>query len=287
MGERDAVDRIDRPVTVSTLGSDLRDLGVEPGETLLVHASLSALGWVAGDAQAVVDALREVVTDSGTLVMPAHTGQYTDPSVWSNPPVPDDWIEAIRAERPPFRPESTPTRGMGAIAECFRGYPDTVRSRHPTVSFAAWGAEAEAVVAGHAYDEGLGEASPLAEVYDRDGRVLLLGTGYDTNTSIHLAEYRAEFPKDRATNEAPVFEDGDVVRVEYEDVETDTSDFVELGSDFEAERPEAVTRGTVGAAETRLLDQPALVDFAVEWFEANRGRPARGPDGADAGPDSG
>ncbi|WP_436932741.1 aminoglycoside N(3)-acetyltransferase [Halosimplex halobium] len=270
MGEHDAVDRVDEPVTVSTLVDDLRDLGVERGETLLVHSSLSALGWVCGDAQAVVDALRAVVTDSGTLVMPAHTGQYTDPEAWSNPPVPDDWIETIRAERPPFRPESTPTRGMGAVAECFRGYPDTVRSRHPTVSFAAWGADAEAVVADHAYDEGLGDGSPLAEVYDRDGTVLLLGTDYETNTSVHLAEYRAAFPKDRATNEAPVVEDGDAVRVEYEDIETDTSDFAELGADFEDERPEAVERGTVGAAEARLVDQPALVDYAVEWFESNR-----------------
>ncbi|QLH83592.1 aminoglycoside N(3)-acetyltransferase [Halosimplex pelagicum] len=270
MGERDAVERVDEPVTVSTLVDDLRALGVEPGETLLVHASLSALGWVCGDAQAVVDALRRAVTESGTLVMPAHTGQYTDPAVWSNPPVPDDWVETVREERPPFRPESTPTRGMGAVAECFRGYPDTVRSRHPTVSFAAWGAGAEAVVADHAYDEGLGEESPLAEVYDRDGRVLMLGTGYDTNTSIHLAEYRADFPKERTTGEAPVFEGGEAVRVEYEDVETDTSDFEELGADFEDERPEAVTRGSIGDADARLVDQPALVDFAVEWFAANR-----------------
>ncbi|ELZ24294.1 aminoglycoside N3-acetyltransferase [Halosimplex carlsbadense 2-9-1] len=270
MGERDAVDRVDEPATVTTLADDLRGLGVEPGETLLVHASLSALGWVAGDAQAVVDALREAVTDSGTLVMPAYTGQYTDPEAWSNPPVPDDWVETIRAERPPFRPESTPTRGMGAVAECFRGYPDTVRSRHPTVSFAAWGADTEAVVADHAYDEGLGESSPLAAVYDRGGRVLMLGTGHDTNTSIHLAEYRADFPKERVTNEAPVLEDGEALRVEYEDIETDTSDFAELGAEFEAERSEAVTRGTVGAAEARLVDQPALVDFAVDWFETHR-----------------
>jgi len=270
MGEQDAVDQVDDPGTVSTLVDDLRDLGVESGETLLVHSSLSALGWVVGDAQAVVDALREAVTDSGTLVMPAHTGQYTDPSVWSNPPVPDDWVETIRDERPPFRPESTPTRGMGAIAECFRGYPDTVRSRHPTVSFAAWGADAESVVADHAYDEGLGEESPLAAVYDRGGRVLMLGTGHGTNTSIHLAEYRAEFPTERTAGEAPVLEDGEVVRVEYEDIETDTSDFEALGADFEERVPEAVERGHVGAAEARLVDQRALVDFAVEWFEANR-----------------
>ena len=270
MGEADAVGRVDEPLTVATLVDELRDLGVEPGETLLVHSSLSSLGWVAGGAQAVVDALREAVTDAGTLVMPAHTGQYTDPEAWSNPPVPDDWVETIREERPPFRPGTTPTRGVGAVAECFRGYPDAVRSRHPTVSFAAWGADAEAVVGDHAYDEGLGESSPLAEVYERGGRVLALGTGYDTNTSIHLAEYRADFPKTRTTGVAPVLEDGERVRVAFEDIETDTADFPALGAEFEDDRPTAVDRGTVGAADARLIDQPALVDFAVEWLDAYR-----------------
>ncbi|MFB6141026.1 MAG: aminoglycoside N(3)-acetyltransferase [Halosimplex sp.] len=271
MGEHDAVARVDEPVTVSSMVDDLRDLGVEAGDTLLVHSSLSALGWVCGDAQAVVDALRRAVTESGTLVVPTHTGQYTDPAVWSNPPVPEEWVDTVREERPPYRPESTPSRAVGAVPECFRGYPDAVRSRHPTFSFAAWGADAEDVVADHRYDYGLGDGSPLADVYDRDGDVLLLGTGHDTNTSIHLAEYRATFPKEVVRNDAPVIEDGEAVRVEYEDVVTDSSDFADVGADFEAEHADAVERGTVGAAESALVDQPALVDFAVEWFDEHRG----------------
>jgi aminoglycoside 3-N-acetyltransferase len=270
MGEHDAVERVDEPVTVGTIVDDLRDLGVAVGDTLLVHSSLSALGWVCGDAQAVVDALRRAVTPAGTLVVPTHTTQYSDPSVWSNPPVPDDWVATIRAERPPFRPESTPTRSMGAVAECARAYPDAVRSRHPEVSFAARGADAGAVVDDHSYDRGLGEQSPLAAVYERDGRVLMLGTGHDANTSLHLAEYRADYPKATVENEAPVLRDGERVTVAYEDIETDTADFEAVGRAFEDARPEAVDRGSVGDADARLVDQPALVDFAVEWFEANR-----------------
>ncbi|WP_415381847.1 aminoglycoside N(3)-acetyltransferase [Halosimplex sp. TS25] len=270
MGEHAAVDRVDEPVTVSAMAEELRDLGVETGDTLLVHSSLSALGWVCGDAQAVVDALREAVTDRGTLVVPTHTGQYTDPELWSNPPVPEEWIETIRDERPPFRPETTPSRAVGVVPEVFRAYPDAVRSRHPTFSFAAWGADAEAIVEDHHYDYGLGEHSPLARVYDRDGAVLMLGTSYDTNTSLHLAEYRAEFPKNTVRNDAPVVEGGEVVRVEYDDMATDTSDFEDVGAAFETERGDAVDRGSVGDADARLVDQPALVDFAAEWFDAHR-----------------
>ncbi|MFC6726116.1 AAC(3) family N-acetyltransferase, partial [Halobium palmae] len=48
---------VDEPVTTDSIVSDLRDLGVERGDVLLVHSSLSSLGWVSGGAPAVVDAL--------------------------------------------------------------------------------------------------------------------------------------------------------------------------------------------------------------------------------------
>ena len=268
MSEHERIEQVDEPATVSSLAADFRDLGVREGETLLVHSSLGSLGWVCGGAPAVVDALRAVVTDDGTLVVPTHTGQYSDPATWSNPPVPGDWVERIHKERPPFRPDVTPTREMGAIPECFRSYPDAIRSNHPVVSFAAWGADAEAVVGNHRIDNGLGENSPLARIYERDGRVLLLGVGHDTNTSLHLAEYRASIPTETVTYDVPVVEDGRRVVVEYEDIETSTDDFDALGAAFE--RDVGAVEGTVAAANCQLVRQPALVDYAVDWFEKNR-----------------
>lgn len=268
MGERAAVDAVDDPLTVSALASDLRELGVQAGDVLLVHSSLSSLGWVCVDPTTVVDALQAVLTSDGTLVMPTHSGQYGNPAHWENPPVPDDWVEVVREERSPFRPAVTPTRSMGAIPECFRNYPGTVRSRHPETSFAAWGADAEAVVADHPYDDLMGEESPLAAVYDRDGDVLMLGTSWDRCTSLHLAEYRADFEKETFWNAAPVVEDGERVLVEYEDVVADDSEFPEIGAAFE--EAVGVTRGEVGAAEATLVDQPSLVDFGVEWMSEHR-----------------
>ncbi|RDZ40740.1 AAC(3) family N-acetyltransferase [Haloferax sp. Atlit-47N] len=268
MSEADAVERVDEPGTVDSLAADLRALGVERGDTLLVHSSLSSLGWVAGGPQAVVDALQTVLTDDGTLVMPTHTGQYTDPSVWENPPVPDDWVETIGESMPPFRPDVTPTRGMGAVPECFRNYPGVVRSEHPTVSFAAWGAAAEEIVGGHELDYGLGDGSPLARVYDRGGDVLLLGVGHGNNTSLHLAEHRADFEKTRTRERAPLLRDGERVVVEYDDIEVETDDFEAVGEAFET--TVGATEGSVAAATATLFDQPALVDFAEDWFESNR-----------------
>ena len=270
-GEATAVERMDDPLTVGRIVDDLRELGVEAGDTLLVHSSLSSLGWVAVGPPAVVDALLEVLSPEGTLVVPTHSTQYSDPTGWRNPAVPDDWVGRIRAERPPYRPAVTPTRGMGAIPECFRSYPDALRSRHPTYSFAAQGADAGFVVGDHAYDHGLGEGSPLARVYDRDGTVLMLGTGYDTNTSFHLAEHRADRDQTVSTNEAPVVgPDGDRETVTYEQLDYDSGDFADVGRDFEADRPEAVTEGTIGLADARLVAQRDLVDYGAAWFEKNR-----------------
>lgn len=270
MTEADAVAAVEDPVTTDDIVSDLRTLGVEAGDTLLVHASLSELGWVCGGPQAVVDALRHVLTEDGTLVMPTHSGQYSNPDHWENPPVPDHWPDIIRETMPPYRPESTPTRGMGAVSECFRNYPGVHRSRHPEVSFAAWGDDAEAIVADHTFDHGLGEESPLAELYDRDAKVLMLGTDWGTFTTLHLAEYRADYETEVTANVAPVLEDGERVLAEYEDIDIDDDDFPDIGAAFEDRHESAVTREKVGVAESTLVSMPELVDFGVEWMSANR-----------------
>ena len=78
--ESSAIARTERPNTQESLATDLRALGVAPGMTLLVHASLSALGWVAGGPVAVIQALMDALTPQGTLVMPANTGDNSDPA---------------------------------------------------------------------------------------------------------------------------------------------------------------------------------------------------------------
>jgi aminoglycoside 3-N-acetyltransferase len=256
------------PVTRASLAADLRRLGVRPGSVTLAHTSLSALGWVCGGAQAVVEALLDALGPDGTLVVPAHSNHNSDPSRWRHPPVPEDWWPVIREHMPAYDPAVTPTRGIGVVAELARTWPGARRSDHPQVSFAAIGPRAEAVTAGHALDSGFGERSPLARVHDLDGDVLLLGAGHGSSTSLHLAEARIPDPPRERYGAAVMTPEGRRW-VTWEDVVDDESDFVDLGAAFEATG--AVTVGRAGAGEARLMRQRSLVAFAVAWMREHRG----------------
>jgi aminoglycoside 3-N-acetyltransferase len=151
-GEERAIAATTAPVTRAALGEDLARLGVRRDGVLLVHSSLSALGWVCGGAQAVVEALLDALGPEGTLVVPTHTGGYSDPSTWRFPAVPEAWWPVIRETMPAFDPDVTPARGLGLVVEVARSRPGALRSAHPMVSFAAVGPQAAAVTADHALD---------------------------------------------------------------------------------------------------------------------------------------
>ena len=138
---------------------------------VLLHSSRSRVGFVAGGRQAIVQALLDVVGEQGTLVVPTHTSDNTDPATWQHPPVPESWWPVIREQSPGFDPARTPaSRWMGILPETIRTWPGAVRSDHPQVSFAAIGAQAEAVTQGHRRDDALGDSSPLGAVYRLDGQ---------------------------------------------------------------------------------------------------------------------
>jgi aminoglycoside 3-N-acetyltransferase len=256
------------PHTVESLASDLRALGIASGDVLLLHSSNRALGFVAGGTQAVVQALLDALGPEGTLVVPTHTPENTDPAGWQHPPVPEAWWPVIREQAPGFDPLRTPSRWMGVIAEAVRTWPGALRSDHPQVSFAALGRNAANIVGGHQLDDALGERSPLGAVYRLDGKVLLLGCGYSSNTSLHLAECRQVSPPRGVTGSSVRQQDGTSRWTTWVDVVTDESDFDRLGADFEATG--AAVIGQVGGATARLMSQPALVDFATAWMAANR-----------------
>ncbi len=257
------------PSTVGSLATDLRALGVHAGMVLMVHSSLSRLGWVAGGARAVVAALLDAVGPQGTVMMPTHSSELSDPAAWQHPPVPEHWWKPIRDEMPVYDLALTPTSHMGSIVECFRHVPGLRRSSHPTVSAAAVGPDAHRLTMGHELAHGLGESSPQARLYDLDGHILLLGVTHSNNTSLHLAERRAA-PPDAATttNWSPVVVSGRREWVAYPDLVDDAGDFDQIGDAFALTGLQRT--GSIGGGTGLLMRSRDVVDFATSWLSTNR-----------------
>ncbi|MFG1924058.1 aminoglycoside N(3)-acetyltransferase [Cryptosporangium sp. NPDC048952] len=268
--EREAavVGRTPEPRTRRTLAADLGALGVQPGDVLLVHTSLSALGWVAGREQAVILALQDAVGPTGTLVVPTQTGSNSDPAEWQAPAVPAEWWDSIRDGMPAFDPARTPSDGMGALPEALRSWPGAIRSGHPQTSFAGLGPAASGLLRRHDLDCRFGDRSPLSALAAAGARVLLLGAGYDACTAFHLGEARSVgAPRERLSC-AALDSDGQRRWVRYVDVVADERDFAVLGEAFEATG--AVAVGLVGSADARLFDLDDAARFAASWIPAHR-----------------
>ncbi|KJS13834.1 MAG: aminoglycoside 3-N-acetyltransferase [Peptococcaceae bacterium BRH_c8a] len=267
MSEAQVIEKTPRLNTRESLARDFSIIGMDKGVTVIVHSSLSSLGWVCGGPVAVIQALMDIVTNEGTIVMSTHSGDYSDPSYWGNPPIPKEWLPIIKETMPAYEPEIAPSRGMGKIVETFRCFPGVIRSSHPSLSFAAWGKNAKLIVSNHSLENALGEDSPLARIYDLDGQVLLLGVGYNSNTSFHLAEYRTPGTKPCQAG-APIVENGQRTWKTYNDIEFDADIFPQIGTDFEVERP--VKQEIVGLAKSKYFKQREAVDYAKNWLTKKR-----------------
>lgn len=263
---------LERPITESDILSDLHDMGVLAGEVLLVHSALRAVAgersMVLGGPVAIVEALQRTLGREGTLVMPAFSADYSEPSSWINPPAPAAWWPLVRQHWPAYRPDQTPTHRIGVVAETFRAMRDVLRSEHPHSSFCAWGAHASDLLRDHRPEAGLGENSPLGALYRMDARALLFGCGWGSNTCFHLAEYRMRREPPRVRQGAPLLEDGARRWVEWDDLDIDARDFEALGEAFE--QSGKVQLGRVGRATARLFSVRSAVDFARRWLDRHR-----------------
>jgi len=262
-----AIDKSSMPVTREVLTSDLKRIGILPNDILLVHSSLSELGWVCGGAQSVLMSLTEAIGKKGTLVMPAHSGDWSDPTDWQHPPVPKPWIEIIKATMPAYDKHLTQTRGMGRISELFRLQPKVKRSGHPQLSFSARGPKARLITNSKRLFPQLGTDSPLGKLYDLNAKVLLLGVDYDSNTCFHLAETLIPETVFK-TNGAAMKIKGKRTWVEFADCDYESDDFVDCGRAFEQTGKVRIQQ--IGFSQSRLFYIRDAVDFAKDWLTKHR-----------------
>ncbi len=269
MPESDLIHPDELPLTIDSLAEQFAACGLAAGQTVIVHMSMSALGWIAGGAPAVILALLRVLTPNGTLMMPAFSADNTDPAHWRNPPVPDHWWAIIREHTPPYDPVTTPTRGIGRVAELFRTWHGVIRSAHPEASFAAVGPNAADLLGDPpSLTHIFADPSPISRLYELDGHVMLIGVDHNRNTSLHLAEYRADIPRRYIREGTAMLIDGVRHWLAYDLMDLDDSDFPALGADYASAYN--IPLGRVGRAEVRFMRQKPLIDFAVGWLETHR-----------------
>lgn len=256
-------------VTPKDMKTAFKEIGVQKGQAIMVHTSLSSLGYVCGGAQSVIEALLESVGDEGTILMPTQSWKNLDPETGVYWQEPEEWWPVIREYIPAYDKRITPTNTMGAVPEMFRQWPGTLRSDHPARSVAAWGRYAQYLTENHDLSDIFGDGSPIGRLYELDGLVLLIGVGYDKNTSLHLADVRAEYPGRHTVMESSVIQlEGKRIWKSYETLAVDGKDFSAIGEAFE--QTGHVRHVSLGNAVLSMMSQRALVDFAVKWIGENR-----------------
>jgi aminoglycoside 3-N-acetyltransferase len=272
------------PITRSDLVRELKGIGVEAGQVLMLHASLSSLGNVIGGADSVVLALHEVLGEDGSLIAFAS---------WDNAPADDDsgWSEAVREaylrDPPAFDPlVSASARYVGRLPERIRTWPGAFRSDHPEASFVALGGSAQWLTEQQPTDHPYGAGSPLAQVLEAKGSILMLGAPLETITMLHHAEELADIPNKRSVHySAPVKTPTGIEWREINDINTSTGAFlyepIVGGRDaFEVIAEEALAAGIgrerpIGESRSVLFPAQELVAFAVEWLEAHLTQPGQ------------
>ncbi len=262
-------------VTHSRLVRDLTRLGVAPGQTLMLHVSVRAIGWIVGGPDVVLQALLDVLTPTGTLMMYVAWEDRTDD--W--PEWPPERQAAYRAECPPFDPvTSRANREWSILTEYLRTRPGAYRSANPGASMAAVGARARWLTENHPLQYGYGPGSPLAKLCTGGGQALQIGVPLSTVTLLHYSEHVAVLPHKRTVRyPVPLLRDGQRVWFEVEEFDTGRGILDWEGGDYFA----AIVRdflaaghgrsGMVGAAQSYLFDAAALHEFAVQWMQQTFG----------------
>ena len=252
------------PITKDFLIDKFSQLGINQGDTLLVHASLSSLGYVVGGAEALYYALREVIGNEGTIVVPSQTVEISDPASWQYPPVPEEWHDVIRDAMPAYSKELSYSKAMGAFSQFIGILPDSIRSNHPMYSFTAIGENASEIIGQDSFDFPFGDKSPLGRMYSIGAKVLMIGTDFETNTSLHLAENRL--------NREVIYEKSKILTkdgekwISFKNIELDIyDDYLEIQKNFMEQY--TVNHISINESNVYLLDMKECVDFAEHYYQ--------------------
>ena len=255
--------------SMEELSDDFRQLGVRAGDTVMLHASVRAVGEVAGGPDQIHLALKSVLTPEGTLMMYASCPRYYDEVGRGS--LTRDQERDVLDKLPAFDPlTARSSRDNGILVEFLRTYPGSRVNRH-VARFVFWGKQAEVLTSSQPWNYAFGSDSPLERFLSLNGKIVLLGSDHDAVTFLHYVEHVADIPgKQVARFQVPVVENGRRAWRAME--EFDTS-----GDGVHANWPDRffakivdgllIKMGKKGArvgnAMTYILNARDLIDFAL------------------------
>ncbi len=241
----------------------------------MLHVSVKAIGWIVGGPDMVIQALLDLLSPKGTLMM--LVGWEDSP--YDLPGWPEEKQEAYREECPPFDPyKSRAYRKWSILCEYLRTWPGAYRSGHPDSSFSAVGSLARWITENHPLQYGYGPESPLSKLCETKGEVLVLGAPISSVTLLHYAEHMARVPNKRIVHyRMPVLQNGKSIWVQIEEFDTSRG-IVDWQDDYfetivrEYLSYSKVHSGNVGMAQSYLLDAAGLSEFGIQWMEKMFGK---------------
>lgn len=255
---------IQQMLTKAKLLQQFRLLGIQDGSVIEVHSSLKSLGYVAGGARTVVDALMDAVGYDGTIVMPAQGHDNSEPAYWMNPPIEAYLFSEVRENVPAFDGKISDMPYMGAIAANLRMRQGVLISDHPVGAFMAWGKYAKWITQSQPLSYTFAQDSPIGRMVELKAEVLLIGVGYDNCTGMHLAETHG--------NVRPILLQGSSVSVEgkdvwrkYLDYDYESDDFKPIG--IRMEEMNLVEKRNIGDATVRLFSLSQAIKVAEEVLQ--------------------
>jgi aminoglycoside 3-N-acetyltransferase len=262
------------PWTRSQLTASMRELGLQPGAVVMLHASVRAIGPVHGGPDEIHLAAADAVGPEGTVLMYVGCQDGFD-DVGRGIFSPEQEADLLRHQPPFDQLTARAARAFGALAEFFRSYPGTVCSGGVAARMAARGARAQWLTADQPWNYGFGRGSPLDKLCQSSGKVLLVGSDHDEVTLLHYAEHVADFPGKRvARYQVPMLRDGERVWIACEEFDSSGRGvhpnwpgdfFARIVDDFIACHCGSAfcACGTVGSAASVLMDADKLVAHAL------------------------
>jgi len=253
------------PLSKDMLVEEFKLLGLKKRDKVMVHSSLSSFGYVIDGARAIIDAIIEVVGEEGLVLMPGHSSWNSDPLGWTNPPMPEEWIEHISNSILPYDPKKSAIDFVGAVPIAFSKYESVIRTDHPTVSFLIYGN-----YEGWEYQPlnyPLGTESQLMKLFEQGGKVLMLGTDYSNVTALHLSEYLSEKIKEEE-DRSKIIIDGNPEWVSIVEKEAQCEFFNLIGDIYEEDS--VYGERIIGYSKCKLVDVKELVTIGKVFFDHNK-----------------